>query len=240
MPLILVADKDSELPEALRPLAKQEGGKFIVARDSWPDGWDLQDVKGLTSTLGKLKQEGREKDAKLLAYAGIEDPAKALKAMEDVDNGRVRTKDEVAALVKQHEDKLAKAEAALALKGDELREEIKGNRVREAMGDAGMKSKYAETVKSRARWTKNGDGKEHLTFVDDAGKLAINSQGDPMTATEFVASMQKGWPEAFEVQGPGGAGSRGTNGDAGVRGTNKKMDPNASPAALFAQHYQTG
>jgi len=218
MAVQVICDTESEVPKGLTAVAKD--GKFVVA--ALPDGWAVEDVKQLKSALTFAREERDKAKQAAEKFQGIEDPEAARKALEDVKAGRVKTNEQVEAFRTALQTEAAKAKQEADLARGELRTERTQSTIMKAMGDTGMKTKFRAIVEGRARWEKNGDGKEHLVFVGDDGKPFLNQRGDLGTAEEFVTSLQKPYPEAFEVISVGGAGAHG----------GRKLDPNASPASL--------
>src|SRR5688572_3264258 len=94
----IVADTAEELAEPLRKVAQQKDGKFVVA--GLPEGFAVEDVRGLRSTVGKLRQEidANEPPVKALQAAGItkpEDIGAAVDALSKVKAGSLKTNDEI-------------------------------------------------------------------------------------------------------------------------------------------------
>lgn len=87
MPIIIQADTAAELPEGLRPAAKEMNGKFVV--EAMPEGWGLDNVAQTRSKLTRAEQDLRRSGERLKAFA------------KD-DKGTLFEPDEFTALLTEH------------------------------------------------------------------------------------------------------------------------------------------
>lgn len=66
MPVIITADKPEELPEGLRPAAKDIDGKFVV--EKLPEGWGVDNVGAYRQKLTKAEQDAKRREDRLAQY----------------------------------------------------------------------------------------------------------------------------------------------------------------------------
>jgi len=107
MPITITADKSDELPEGLRPTAKENGGKFVV--DAIPEGWGIDNVAATRGKLTRYEQDLKRRDERLKAFA------------KD-DKGTLYEPDEFQSLVAEH--RTLKESQGKAPNVDELRKQI--------------------------------------------------------------------------------------------------------------------
>lgn len=66
MPITIVADQAAEIPEALRPMAKEADGKFSVTP---PEGWGIDNVAATRGKATKLEQDLKRQQERLKTFA---------------------------------------------------------------------------------------------------------------------------------------------------------------------------
>lgn len=124
MALVITADRPDELPEALRAIAKEVAGKFVVGE--LPQGFALENVQGLKNALAEEKagRKAAEKRASLIEGLADEDVPAAKSALEQQKAGTLKSAKEIedyrkaleekgSAEVRKVQDKLSKREAQL-------------------------------------------------------------------------------------------------------------------------------
>lgn len=226
MPFRLVADKAEDLPEGLRAQAKQEGDRWVVA--SLPEGWGVEDVSGLKSTLSAERTARKTAEKALTAYEGIEDAAAARSALEQMKAGSLKSAKEIEEFRKQLEEKvaadLAKKDALAQGLTKQLREVYVDKAIAEAIAkENGNLKLLLPVIRGAVKAETTADGTFAVAVVGEDGKeLVSKAEGStkPMGIAEFV-SVLKTQPEykaAFSGSGAGGSGATHASGGSGMGG----------------------
>lgn len=209
-----------EVDEAFRGEYVQRDG-FYYADMVLPDGFGIEDVSGLKRSLGASRREYQEATAKLKAYSGIEDPAKALEAMSKLEEMQNFDPDEVVAeKIKAREEQLIQKHTAQIELRDKRSDSLLNQLKKELIENAAMKAlaenggaEYAHMtmpyIRDRVQ-LREADDKFIVEVLDDNGNPAIaDSAGNPMGIPQLVAEMKAQpdrWGPAFN-----GTGNSGTN-----------------------------
>lgn len=215
-----------------------DGGKFRLEVEA-VDGLALEDVKGLKSTLGKMKRRADDADVKLRAFGDL-DPVRAAEAMAQI--GELAGLDTVAAADKRAALKVAalkrqigeKHAAELKTAGDridgltaQLATVMIDQAATKAIGDRkGSIDLLLPHVRALSRLRTDDDGALYVEVVDENGIPRIgDSNGGAMTIDQFVESMRQSdlFARAFDGSGASGGGAPGNPGGPAGRGGAKTV-----------------
>lgn len=243
MALQIVADKIDDLPEALREHAKETNGKFAVA--ALPQGWALEDVTGLKSSLADERKQRKDFERMAKAFEGIDDAEAARSALEQMRAGSLKSSKEIDTWKVEVEKKVMADRKALEGERDGYRTQLEQSLIErdayEAITKAGgIPRLLMPLVRSAARIERNGDGKLHLSLVGEDGKPLITKKAgssDGMSLVEFVETL-KSQPDckgAFNGSGATGGGSSSQHGGS-VRaaGSGQTLSARENLARAFA------
>lgn len=228
-----IIDSIDKAPEALRPFYSQDSasGKFrLVVREV--DGFALENVAGLRSTLQDQKAKHDRAQAALKAFEGL-DPAKAREALETIASGKVKGDDAVNALKREYEAKLAERDGklnefaqaerrrALASAIDaplagraEIPAELRGI-VRDifssyiGVNDAGQVGVWNADKTGFRLTSKGGDYGAAMSpaeLIESALAAAANGKRHELISAEHAAML----PRLMAAQGKGGSGGSGS------------------------------
>lgn len=226
MALKALVEKIDELPEPVRAFYAEKDGKFVLDVES-VDGFALEDVGGLKSTLGKemTRRKALEKD--FAKFKDI-DPDKAREALVKLEElGNIdplkeadkiidqRLKAATGQLVEKHTKELqaerAEKQSLEAAFSEVLIDQAATAAIAEAKGSVELLLPH---VQRHTRVRKLEDGRRVVEVVDKDGTVRIaDSKGNPMTITDLVAEMRKSeaFGRAFEGTGNSGSGMRPPN-----------------------------
>lgn len=243
------------LDEALKVLYKQdEKGGFVLDVES-VDGFSLEDVAGLKSTVSKTREELKAAKEALKGYSDEEgnllDATKARDALGRIDDlAKAADPERVkAAVAKQLDEQKAESkkliDAAVAeskLLESQLHEVLVD---RDAMTALSGKTDHAAVllphVKSRIRIDRQKDGKRIATVVDEFGNPQLSmKQGssDPMAIDEFVESMSRQAQFSPFFRGSGASGGDTEPGTTRQKGGSGNFRITAREAESNPRQYQ--
>lgn len=226
MALKALVDKVEELPEAARGFYQEKDGRFVL--DVEPvDGFALEDIGGLKSTLGKemTRRKALEKD--FAKYKDI-DPDRAREALAKLEEfGSIdphkeadkivdqRVKAATGQLVQKHQKELEAERLERQSLEVQLQTVLVDQAATAALAEAkGSVELLLPHVQRHTRVRKLEDGRHVVDVVDKDGNVRIaNSKGDPMTIAGLVQEMRKSeaFGRAFEGTGNSGSGTRPTS-----------------------------
>lgn len=233
MPITIVADSLEELAEPMRKVAQQKDGKFVVT--ALPEGFALEDVRGLKSTVQTLRQENKEKDAVLRSFldAGLtaEEAAKAADALSKSKAGTLKSSAELDAWKAQAEEKFKtdaqKLQDRLSKRTDRLRNELVRGKLAPivaAKGGANAMDAILTLAERYIRVEETAEGDLIPIVVGTDGKTAAltkkSGSMEQMGFDELVDLMRES-PQTkglFEVKAAGGSGSASQPRGAGQAG----------------------
>lgn len=233
MPITIVADSLEELAEPLRKVAQQKDGKFVLT--SLPEGFALEDVRGLKATVQTLRQETKEKDTVLRSFldAGLtaEEAAKAADALSKHKAGTLKSSAELDAWKAQAEEKFKtdaqKLTDRLTKRTDRLRNELVRGKLAPivaAKGGANAMDAILTLAERNIRVEETAEGDLVPIVVGSDGKTAAltkkSGSMDPMGFDELVDLMRES-PQTkglFEVKATGGSGSASQSRGSGQAG----------------------
>lgn len=229
----IVADSAEELSEPLRRVAKSVDGKFVV--EGLPDGFAIEDVKGLRNTVGKLRGELGEVEPfiKALRDAGIskaEEIAVAMDALGKVRAGQLKTPADIEAfkaeVQKKHSDEMSRVMSVLEKRTSKLRDrEVRGRLSPIVAAKGGTRAMDAIlTLAEKHIQVKEGADGDIVTFVagSDGQPRLTKKVGsmEPMGFEELIDEMRESQSTRglFDVQAAGGSGSTSQSGGPGPAG----------------------
>lgn len=245
-----VVEAIDAVPEAVRGFYKEADGKFIL--DVEPvDGYALEDVAGLKSTLGKEMTLRKKLEKDVVKFKDI-DPDKArdalakLEELSSIDPTKeadkiASTKFEAAKtqLLEKHNGEIQTREARIGQLTKTVENLLIDQAATVAIAEAkGSIELLIPHVKAHTR-VREADGKYFVDVVDKDGNARIgNSKGDPMTINDFVQELRKSetFGRAFDGSGQSGSGTRPGNGGGGSPQFKRRSDfKNEKERAAFVE-----
>jgi hypothetical protein len=243
MPIVVtaVADSQDELPEALRAVAKEQGGKWHVT--ALPDGWALDNTKALRNAFVDEKERRKDLAERVARFESVlpkdADPAEVAKAYEAYKGGTLRSSKEIdefkaalegktSAQIKAAQDARAKADAQLA----KLLVDGQLSQALAAHGFGRHAAILTPLLRERITVEDSGDTKR-VVLKDEQGRMLISKKpgnNDPMDVAEFVAGLRdqpeyKMLCETKATGGTGGASQGGGSARTGDSADITKMSP---------------
>lgn len=229
---------DDTLKGMYKPLEGAEG-KFVLDVEG-ADGFELEDVSGLKTSLSKergtaqslereLKKFGSTYDKNTGKWTHSIDPVKAQQALAKYDEfmslDPAKEADKIAEtkiaavkdqLVQQHSVELQSKEAKVNTLTKALDKVLREQTARaEIAGAKGEPLLLLPHVMSQTRTVEDDDGNFRVEVIDASGNVRIgDAKGNPMTIAQLVAEMRNSevFGRAFEGDGTSGSGKRQTNG----------------------------
>lgn len=225
-------ESDTEVPAAVKDhyALDETSGRYLLAVEG-PEGWALEDVKGLRGMLGKLKQEAAGNHKALVAYQALgQTPDQLRQALEEAVKIKEAAGDEpkaVASLKAQIAQLQTAARAELEKTVGPIQEELgkRVKQVRELLVDQALTAAIAD-AKGRHKILRPALEKQVRVEPNEAGELVavvVDSDGTPrvagkdlrpMTIRELVEETKTDpdWAAAFDASGNSGGGTRPTTG----------------------------
>lgn len=262
MALKAIIEKLEDAPEALREHyragTKDEGaeGKFVLGVEA-VGGWNLEDVTGLKTALGRERTAAQNATAALNKFVDKEgktlDANKVVAALDELE--QLKTIDP-----KNEADKLANAKfeslktQLLQSHGQEIaakdeRLNLLNGTISGLLVDAVATAALAEAkgsvdlllphVRTQAKVVEK-DGKFTVEVIGKDGNARVNSKAEPMSIDELVAEMRASdtFSRAFEGDGQSGSGKEEDTGKGGKGGGKGDIGGTRSErAAHFAQKF---
>jgi len=237
------------LDESMKEHYKEKDGKFYLDVEKI-GGLALENVDGLKSTVEKLRTSEKTLQQSLKSvqdslnehskkYEGI-DPEVARSALSKIDeiknwDGETKVKKAVEVaeqklqskmeeLVKQHSTKVEELEDEIANSQSQLQDAIVTSRIIEAISkEGGNVDLLIPHVRKNVNMIKDNNGRWKPEVINDEGNPRIgDSQGNPMTITQFVQEMKSKDIFAAAFSGVSSTGSGKTGSTEGS--TQKKTD----------------
>lgn len=227
MPFRIVADSLEDLPEGLRPAAKNEGGKFIVAELG--QGWAIEDVAALKAAHERVLKERNEFRAVAKAFDGIapEAAAEAREALEKLKAGQLKGSKEIedykSAVEKKMAEERAKLEARLNARTAALRERMVQGELAPViarLGGGEAMDAILTLAKQHIRIEEDDAGNLKHSIVDASGSPRVTKKSGssaPMGFDELIAEMRDAQSTRglFKAPATGGTGGGSQTGGAG-------------------------
>jgi len=249
----IVADSADELAEPLRKVAKQDGGKYVI--DALPDGFGIEDVRGLKTTVQKLR--GEADDAKSMAKVFVEaglSPEKAKHAAEalaKMEAGQLKSTADIDSWKQTVEQKFQaesqKLSERLAKRTERLRNELVRGKLAPiiaAKGGSESMDAILTLAERNIRVEEDAEGNLVPVVVGSDGKTAAVTKKvgsmDPMGFDELIDMMRES-PQTkglFRVHATGGSGATSQRGGSAPAGNSgQKL---SARELLASAHTKTG
>jgi hypothetical protein len=228
----IAADTADELAEPLRKIAKQVDGKFVV--DALPEGFALEDVKGLKSTVQKLRGEAEEAKAlaKTFAEAGLtaEEAKTAAEALGKMKAGQLKSTADLDAwkqgVEAKYGDERKKVEDKLSKREKQLRKQLIDNAATSALVKSGGGNSLRvllPLVRNTADVIETSDGELRVVLKDESGRTIMSKKSDDhgdMTIEEYVGTLREAadLKSLFVIPQAGGSGSTSQAAGSGTAG----------------------
>lgn len=228
---ILTADEHSALGDAFKSEYKEQDGKFVLDVVSI-DGYSLEDVSGLKTSLGAERTARSAAEKKLEKFKDL-DPTAARKAIERVveleaidpakeSDKLANTKFEAAKtqLLTRHNEELATRDARIGKLEGIVNELLVDSVAKSAIADAkGSVDLLLPHIRAQTKVREDGD-RFVVDVVDEKGNGRIgDSKGGPMTIQGLVEEMKQSdrFGRAFDADTEkNGSGKRPTNSGGGM------------------------
>lgn len=225
---IISAEEHGKLAKELQgEYSQAKDGRFVLAVDP-VDGWGLEDVAGLKTTLAK-EREAAKKSAELLEAFKDLDPKAARDALTKVEKMKDWTPDEkVKETIKAREDVLTRAHAEEVKKLSDrnafltgaLSEHLIDAEVGRALNGKASVELLLPIIKGKTRVDEK-DGKFQVVVLDESGtpRMTMKRGADGRTSTdnmgleEFALSLKENpkYAPAFFGSGHSGSGAAGSS-----------------------------
>tara|TARA_Y100000310_G_scaffold344961_1_gene460799 strand:+ start:377 stop:1183 length:807 start_codon:yes stop_codon:yes gene_type:complete len=224
MKALISTDEHAALPEGVSEHYQEQGdGRFLLQVEA-VDGFSLEDVAGLKSSLAKERNGARLSLSKLKAFEGL-DPSEAREALErlsDLDE-MVPQKDAAEQSARREKKLSAKHEREIAAareRATQLQQELEKHLVEAAAVAAlnkhgGSVELLLPHIQSSTRVEQDDDGRFVARVVDQDGHARISARTgsqDSMSIEELVEGMRSSdtFAPAFAGSGATGGGAAGT------------------------------
>lgn len=217
---LVTGDELKALPGELQAFYV-EHGEFHRLDVQAVNGWALEDISGLQSTLSKLKQSNAELKAKAAPADGFDfEAAKAamerVKALEGTEG---KAKEQIEAIRKNMQEAFDKERSKWTESYNSLEQQHQRSLVEAAASAALGKHKgdpdlLMPHIVQSVRAVRGDDGKYAQRVFDADGREALSKQSGkhalPMDVEEYVGTVLKTrFPAAFEGVGATGSGAGG-------------------------------
>ena len=221
---------EAEVPEAMKEhySLDEDSGNYRLNVEP-VDGWSLENVAGLKSTLGKLKERSTAAETALQPFSALERDAgelsTALSELNALREAQGNESEQVSALRQSMENlrqqsrsELEKAVAPLQVKLDartnQLKEATITAELRKAIVDqGGNPTLLVPAMLPSVRAEETDDGRIQAVVVDSEGTARVTGADlAPMQFTDLVSEVKER-PEfapAFSANGASGGGTNST------------------------------
>lgn len=234
---IVTAEEHAALPEGLRGEYVERDGKFFA--DITPvDGYALEDVSGLKSTLGKKQTRLDQLEKEVVKYKDL-DPDKARAALSELEELRKLDPDKEADKIANTKFEAAKSQLLTKhekeLSDERARAEKYRNKIDELLRDQRATVELAKHkgsiklllphIRNHTRVVEEGDDFK-LEVIDASGNIRIgNSKGEPMSLEDLILEMRNSeeYGRAFEGDGKSGSGKLPGTGHGGTPGLKRSQ-----------------
>ena len=219
---------ETDIPEALKSFyEKPEGSEQFVLQVEADGGFALEDVAGLKSTLGKLKDRATKAEGSLKGFSALEkEPTELLALLEELTTLQTSQGDEseaIAGLKTQMENlktsartEMEKSIAPIQALSDSRLEQLKGllidARLSEAIiAEGGSPKLLMPVLKNEVRARTDDNGNVIVEIVDSEGTPRITGADlNPMSFADLVQErkLDTELSVAFSANGHSGGGTK--------------------------------
>lgn len=246
----IVADKPEELSEDLRALAKPtQDGKVTV--DALPEGYAVENVAGLRSTLVKLREQTKQFEQSVRAFeaAGLtaEQARDAAEALSQKKAGTLKSSADLDAWKAEAEKKFQGEAKSIADKLTKRTERLRNELVRgklapivAAKGGSAAMDAILVLAERNIRVEEDANGDLIPVVVGSDGKTAAltkkSGSMDPMGFDELIEQMRESPATRglFEAKAAGGSGSASQAAGSGRAGNRDSAQPLSARSLIRA------
>ena len=249
-----IYEAEEAIPEVVREYYGQpEGEERFVLQVDGADGFALENVSGLKSTLGKLKDRADKAEAGLKRFSSLNaEPDAIAENLAELESLRETKQYESTAVVNLRNEmeqmrKSAKAETDKAIapinalsesRLAQIKELLIDNELSSAISEAGGSAKLLMPVlRNEVRAVTDDEGRVKVQIVDGEGTPRVMGTNlDPMTFGALVEE-KKSDPDlavAFSSAGSSGGGSQPDTTQAGASAT--RVTPEAVGNMSMAEY----
>jgi len=248
---ILEKEQFDELSETEQQHYTEREGKFYLDVLT-VNGFALEDVKGLKTTVEKLRANEKKLQTDLTViqerFEDIdpEEAREAIKKYDEVKNwdGDQKVREAVEAskreLVKAHKKEVEILQDELADSQTQLTDAIVDTKVVEALQkEEGNVELLLPHIKKHVRMAKNSAGKWIPEVTNDANEPRVgDSDGNPMTIAQYIQEIktQKTFAACFPGANATGSGGSGSSDSGTHKKTNKGKTVAASDGKAMSQN----
>lgn len=246
------------LGEAIRKEYKADGEAYVI--DVVPtDGWNLENISGLTSTLSKIKAELKTAKETLAAFDNDGDPIdpkdalKALKRVKELEalDPKKLAEEQVKSALEQARAEFEKASAPVKKRAEALETKLRTVLIdQQATAALAAKGGNVKLLLPLLRGQlkiveEDGDFRVKVLGADGNPRIMVkDGKAEDMTIDAYVAEMagSQDYAPAFSAKGSPGAGSAGSSGlpAPGAAGVIKAQDLAANPRAAKLEDIASG
>ena len=220
---------ESDVPEPLREhYTADDNGRHVLVVDA-VEGYALENVQGLKSTLGKLKERANKAEDDLKAYRTLErDPDEITAALDELENLKASTVNHSESeRISQLQAELEKTRTAAKREREkeiapvmeknralttQLKSVMIDNALSEAITEAGGSVPLLlRALKDEVRAAESDNGGIDIQIVDPDGTPRVTGADlKPMSFAELVAEKRadEQYAPAFGANGHSGGGTR--------------------------------
>ena len=218
---------EADIPQEQRPLyALDEGSGRYLLQVETADGYALENVSGLTSALGKLKEQARVQAQQLKAFAALErEPdalATELEELARLREGAGKTEKELReahsreleqvrlAARNESEKRLAPLQATLGARTQQLQRALVDAELEAAILAEGGSPKLLAGLRSAIRTVESDDGTMRVEVIDAGGNArVVGTDLRPMEIRQLVqeAKQDPDYGRAFQATSQSGGGT---------------------------------
>jgi len=249
----LTDDEHSKLDEAQKGLyAKDAEGRHLLQVEG-RDGFALENVQGLKSTVEALRSESNTLKGKLKGFGELtpEQAAEALRKATEYDaidpkaeagklkeQYETRTREALAAAGKEWEARVKAAEERVQAQSQQLNRLLIETAVTTTTSDPSIKGKAHMLLPAIREITRvvEDNGTARVSVLNpETGVERVGAQGKPLTIPELLLEMRadERWKGAFEIAGPAGGGGAPAGGAPGGTGGKKVSEMSVEEKAAF-------
>lgn len=227
MALKAILDSLDGLDEAVQKEYTEKDGKFYLSVEA-VDGFSLEDVSGLKSTLGKTKRALEEATTKVTGFDGL-DPVKVkadLAKLEELSGldpekeadkiAEVKIKAANVQLLEKHATEVAAKDTSMGVLKTQLEKVLIVAEATKAISEQkGSIDLLMPHVLASAKLKPLDNGEYAVEVMDSAGNPRIgDAKGTPMNIPQLVEEMKSSdaFGVAFDGSGQSGGGSNSNSG----------------------------
>lgn len=219
MSLKLIVDSLDSVPEPLRPMYSEDGGKFRLQLDGY------EDPAGLKSALDKERTAARNAEKQSKAWASLgktpEEIQALLEAQRQAEEDKATKNGEWdklrAQMNEKHATELSAKDTRIGVLTKNLERRLVDADATAAIAAAkGVPELLLPHVRAAVKVIEENDG-FRAVVVDASGTARVDGKGAPLSIADLVSEMRQSpvFGRAFEASGATGGGASGSG--AGIR-----------------------